>query len=225
MKKNGVPATLMDFAEKGIFVSIHQFCQETGKDRASVDKKLRLGMLKPIAGHNGNPAYRLRDMIDLVFYRDDKGRVDIDRLDPFRRKAHYSAEIDKLRMLKESGQLIPVAEVEAEQARIAKVLTQFLDTLPDILERDCGTTAQELAKIEKRIDACREDLYNAVKGEPDGAEQAVSVEAPTGTGKGSIRRATNRASKSRRQPKRDDARAARGTRKDVAQAKRKTGRN
>lgn len=186
VKRNGTAPKLLDFDTKGIFVSIHQFCQETGKDRATVDKKLRLGLLKPMKASGGNPVYRLRDLIDLVFYRDDQGRVDIDRLDPFRRKAHYSAELDKMKMMQQGGQLVPIYEVEQEQARIAKVVTQFLDTLPDILERDCGATPQMLAKIEQRIDAAREDLYKAAKGDNNGSEaddlqrSGAGEEAPRG---------------------------------------------
>jgi hypothetical protein len=177
----GRKGTSLDLETKGLWLSIHQFCQETGKDRASVDKKIRLGIITPIKGAKGQPLYKLRDLIDLTFYRDDAGKVDIDRLDPFRRKAHYSAELDKLKMLRESGQLIPASQVEAEQARVAKILTQFLDTLPDILERDCGASATLLQKIEQRIDSCREDLHRQIIGdEPEGEEQCnIVTSVPT----------------------------------------------
>jgi hypothetical protein len=156
----GVP----ELEQRGVWLSIHAFCQETGKDRQSVDKKVRLGIITPIKGPKGQALYKLHDLINLVFYRDDKGAVAIDRLAPMHRKAHYEAELAKQKMMQQATQLIPASEVEAELARVAKALTQFLDTLPDILERDCGLNSSVLQKIEGRIDACREDLHRHHRG-------------------------------------------------------------
>ena len=62
---------------------------------------------------------------------------------------------------------MPRIEVEQEMARLAKIVAQFFDTLPDRLERDTGMTPLILAKVERYLDEVREELYKAaISDEP-----------------------------------------------------------
>lgn len=88
-----------------------------------------------------------------------EGTIDPDRLRPFERHAHYKAETEKLKVETERGELIPRIEVEQEQARIAKIVAHGLETLPDVLERDCGLAPDVVARMERHIDAVRERMY------------------------------------------------------------------
>lgn len=85
--------------------------------------------------------------------------TDPDKLEPFKRKAHYQAELDKLKLQTERGELTPQIQTEEMLAHAFKILGHELETIPDILERDTGATAQQLAKIETIIDAAREQIY------------------------------------------------------------------
>lgn len=101
-----------------------------------------------------------------------EGAIDPDRLKPFERHAHYKAEKEKLAVEQERGELIPRIEVEQEQARIAKIVAHGLETLPDVLERDCALTPETVARMERHIDAVRERMYAELTEDDDGAVAA-----------------------------------------------------
>jgi hypothetical protein len=85
--------------------------------------------------------------------------VDPDKLEPFKRKAHYQAELDKLKLQTERGELTPRIQTEEMLAHAFKILGHELETIPDILERDTGATPQQLVKIEAIVDEAREQIY------------------------------------------------------------------
>jgi phage terminase Nu1 subunit (DNA packaging protein) len=93
--------------------------------------------------------------------------MDPDKLDPFQRKAHYQAEHEALKLQTERAELVPRIEVEQEMARIAKIIAQCFDTLPDRLERDCGMQPVAVAKVERCLDEVREELHRAVIEDED----------------------------------------------------------
>lgn len=117
----------------------------------------------------GRALFRLADSvrayvkyIQQTATRQDGTIADPEKLSPFLRKAHYAAERDKLKLRAEVGELIPHGDVEEGYAIIFKVVARFADTLPDIMERDCGCTSQQLAKIEERLDAMRNELQATI---------------------------------------------------------------
>ncbi len=59
-------------------------------------------------------------------------------MDAHERKAWYQSERERLKFEQETAQLIPASDVRREFAIWAKAVVQVLETLPDILERDCG---------------------------------------------------------------------------------------
>lgn len=93
-------------------------------------------------------------------------QVNPDQLEPFRRKAYYQAESEKMRLAEAAGELIARADVETAMAATAKVVARFMDVLPDALERDCGATAPMLAKVEELLDKTREDIYQELICQP-----------------------------------------------------------
>lgn len=96
-----------------------------------------------------------------------EGQIDPDKLKPFERHAHYKAEKEKLAVEQERGELIPRIEVEQEQARIAKIVAHGLETLPDVLERDCALAPEVVARMERHIDAVRERMYAELTEDED----------------------------------------------------------
>jgi hypothetical protein len=158
----------------GVNLSIRQFCEETSLDRDTTARKIKNAGLKPAGKRGGWPIYRLRDLLSSIYVTDEDGEFDPDKLDPFKRKAHYQAEHEKLSLQVQRSELLPRIAVEQEQARTTKIVARCFDTLPDIIERDCGVSPLIIAKIEQRLGMAREELYKEVI-EIDAEEDADSA--------------------------------------------------
>lgn len=91
-----------------------------------------------------------------------EGVADPEKLEPFKRRAYYQGELDKLNLARQRGDLIEAMDCEQQFAAVFKIVAEFFDTMPDVLERDCGLTAAQVLKVEKRLDQAREDLYLAI---------------------------------------------------------------
>jgi hypothetical protein len=151
----------------GIHCSLRQIAEETQLDRDTVQRRIAAANVIPSGKRGGHPVYRLRDVLKAVMLKDEEGRTDPDKLEPYQRQAHYKAELDRLKLDQETRELIPRIEVEQEQARILRVMAQTLDTLPDLVERDCGATPAQVQRIERAVDECREALFTDLSDEDD----------------------------------------------------------
>lgn len=163
---------VVDFGQ-GLHVSVTQFAMEFSSTRETVTKRIADAKLKPTGKRSGHPVYRLKDLFKAV-YQSAAGGVDPDKLDPFQRKAHYQAEHEKLQLETERGQLVPAIEVEARYAEQFKIVAECLETLPDMLERDCGASPPMVAKCERQIDVLREEMYRKLTADSD-ADGTVRV--------------------------------------------------
>jgi hypothetical protein len=160
--------SVTELPASGIHCSLRQIAEETGLDRDTVQRRIAAANAVPSGKRGGHPVYRLRDVLKAVMLKDDDGQIDPDKLEPYQRQAHYKAELDRLKLDQETRELIPRIEVEQEQARILRVVAQTLDTLPDLVERDCGATAIQVQRIERAVDECREALFTDLSdGEGD----------------------------------------------------------
>lgn len=111
-----------------------------------------------------------------IQYLQNAGQVDTsdpDKLSPFQKRAHYQAELDKLKLEQERGELIPRIEVEQEMAGVLKLVAECFDTLPDLLERDCGLPAKVLVRVEEALDRTRGDLQARMMAADDDADSTV----------------------------------------------------
>lgn len=161
-------------SDLGIWLSLSSLASEFGAARETVRKRLEASGVQSSRARGGHPLYRLRDALAAWQNAPESG-FDPDRLDPFRRKAFYQSEHEKLTLQAARGELVPRIEVEQEQARTAKLVAQFFDTLPDVLERDCGASPLQLAKIEDALDRVREGLYRELVREVDQPITAIGV--------------------------------------------------
>lgn len=140
----------------GVQLSIAQLAVELGCSRETVRKRLAAAGVKPDGELRGNPTWRLRDALQAYLAAD--GQADPARLPPFQRKAHFLAAREEIRYLAECRELVSRVEMETELARIFKALALCLDTLPDILERDCRLSGEAIERVESRLDELRESL-------------------------------------------------------------------
>ncbi len=158
----------------GTHMSVRAFAIETSQDRETVTRRIQAAGIKPSGQRGGYPVYRLKDLLRACYVTTEGGELDPDRLPPFQRHAHYKAEREKLTVEEERGELITRIEVEQEQARIAKIVSHGLETLPDILERDCGLAPAMVLRVERQIDAIRDRMYTEMIGDEDGADVVPS---------------------------------------------------
>lgn len=167
-------AKVVPFAS-GVHLSIRAFADETSMDRATVVKRLAAANVQPSGKRGGHPVYRLRDLLQAAVVTTDEGDLDPDKLKPFERHAWYKAEREKLQLQVERGELLPSLHVEQRYASMFKLVSEMFDTLPDVLERDCGATPMQLAKIEQRVDEVREELYSHLVETADDDAGAAEV--------------------------------------------------
>lgn len=147
--------------------SIRSYCEEHGHDRDTVSRKLTEMGISPAGTERGNSVYRESDL-HLVACSGHDGAP----RDPHRRKSYFAAELDRIKLEKTCGELVPRVEVEEEYARLVKIMVQFLESLPDKMERDCGLGAAVVSKLEIWLDEARQDLYRAALND-DGNAPAV----------------------------------------------------
>ncbi len=79
-------------------------------------------------------------------------------MDAHERKAWYQSERERLKFEQETAQLIPASDVRREFAIWAKAVVQVLETLPDILERDCGLQPVAVSRVQSIIDDLRDQI-------------------------------------------------------------------
>ena len=69
----------------------------------------------------------------------------------------------KLYLVTDTGQLIPADEVAREFSLMAKAVVMVLETLPDVLERDCALTPSAVARVQSVIDDLRDQMAERVQ--------------------------------------------------------------
>jgi len=151
----------------GVLLSLRQFADESGRDRDTIGKRVKAAGLNPAGKRGGHPVYRLRDLLQAAYVTDDDGQMDPDRLDPFARHAFYKGEREKMQLQVERSELLSSLEVEQRFAAVFKAVADCLDTLPDLIERDCAATPMQVERIQTRLDEVREDLYERLNASED----------------------------------------------------------
>jgi len=149
----------------GCNLSISTLASEFGQTRETVRKRLIDCDVQPSAKRSGYPVFRLKDVLPALL--GGGNGQDPDTMDPYKRKAHYQGEHEKLKLQVERRELIPRIETEQEMAAMLKITAECFDTLPDVMERDCGLTADTLARMEAHLDKARESLYLRLVAEDD----------------------------------------------------------
>ena len=160
---------------EGLHLSVGALAVEFGMKRETVIKRLANANAVPSGKRGAHNVYRLRDVWPALTNAAPNGELDPQKLDPYKRQAHYKAELDRLQLEQQTRELIPRIECEQEQARIMGIVAQMFDTLPDVIERDCGVSAEVVQRLERAIDECRETLHAELTSEDDGDELRVSA--------------------------------------------------
>ena len=145
-------------------LNINQIAELVGMHRQTVSQ--RVAGLTPAIGSNSKlKLYALSDLIKIGLA--EKMTGDVDSLSPVERRAFWQAENEK----RDTGELVPAFEVAQEMSFLAKAVVQSLDTLPDILERDCGLTPSQLTRVIQVIDDVKSQMSSHIQTGDDKSEE------------------------------------------------------
>jgi len=160
----------MDNELKNLRLNINQIAAITDLHRQTVAS--RLTNVEPAPGSNARlKLYSVLDILKELLSRTTASElVDVDNMLPPDRKAWFQSERERLKFQQETNELIPAAEVSREFSSMAKAVVQVLETLPDILERDCAMTPSAVVRVQKVIDDLRDRIALKVE-QADSPEQ------------------------------------------------------
>ena len=144
----------------GIRLSLSALSREFGVARETVGKRLASAGVQPDGERKGYPVYRLGPSCRALLQAEMTAAGKVDNpsdLPPMERRAWYQSERERVHLEKEQQHLVPAEDVREQLALVLKITGQFLDTLPDVLERDCRLPPDAIAVVEQRIDLARSD--------------------------------------------------------------------
>lgn len=149
----------MDQELSTLKLNINQLAGITGVHRQTVAARLK--HIEPALGSNNKlKLYLITDVLTElmkpVVASSAEDMIPSDRL------AHWKAENERLKFEQDTGQLIPADEVAREFSVMGKAVVQVLETLPDILERDCALNPAAVSRVQSVIDDLRDQIAQRV---------------------------------------------------------------
>lgn len=101
-------------------------------------------------------------LISLLSRSPEPTQTDVSKMEPQDRKAWFQSERERLKFEQETMQLIPASDVARDYAAIIKSVVQVLETLPDILERDCALSPMAVNRVQDIIDDLRDQMAQKI---------------------------------------------------------------
>ncbi|QKN82196.1 DUF1441 family protein [Scandinavium goeteborgense] len=158
----------MDNELKGLKLNVSQLAALSGVHRQTVAARLK--NVSTSGGHESNlKLYGITDILAELMKM--PAPIAEGEMEPQDRKAWYQSERERLKFEQEVGELIPASEVAREFASMAKAMVQVLETLPDILERDCGLTPDTVSRVQAIIDDLRDEIARRVTSDEKAEEE------------------------------------------------------
>jgi AraC-like DNA-binding protein len=151
----------------GVRLTISAYAREFGVSRDTVTRRFEAAGISPVGlNDKGYPVYKLVDaaksILGVMTERASWDDVDPARLHPSERAQLAKAKLDETRNKLENlkvesaeGDLVSVHECREEMALMKNAFVQALDTLPDVLERDCGLDPDQVTRVEQICDQTR----------------------------------------------------------------------
>lgn len=139
-------------------VNVTQLSDLVGMNRNMVARRLRETVMDGGNGENLKQ-YELGKALRVLILPSVQENGE---MSPQDRRAWYQSENERLKFEKEERELIPADEVAREFSVLAKAVVQVLETLPDILERDCSLTPSAVSRVQDVIDDLRDEMSRKV---------------------------------------------------------------
>jgi hypothetical protein len=157
-------ATVFDLKERQNLCSITRGAAICGVSRETVRKRISdAGLLPANEDENGNPLYRIADLVCCVAgagrTKQQANVIDPAALPASERNAWYQSESRRLDLAERARQLVPVADVRAEIGASYAEFARFLETLPDVLERDASLNLEQVEAMHEALRNERQRLY------------------------------------------------------------------
>lgn len=135
-----------------------------GCSRETVRKRLIAGGVQPVDEVSGNPVYPL--VPSLLAMREGDRQIgdvvltpeDASKLPPAERKAWFASERDRILVARDLGTMVDAQDARAEMASLVKILAAACDSIPDDLERELRLPPSQVALIEAKLDALRDQI-------------------------------------------------------------------
>lgn len=140
-------------------LNINQLAGITGVHRQTVAARLK--NVGPAPGSNAKlKLFQITDILTELMAPTVSG--ELEKMSPSDRLAHWKAENERIKFEQETGQLIPADEVAREFSLMAKAIVMVLETLSDVLERDCALSPAAVSRVQSVIDDLRDQMAQKV---------------------------------------------------------------
>ncbi|EPK1677294.1 TPA: DUF1441 family protein [Raoultella ornithinolytica] len=150
----------MDQEIAALKLNINQLAGITGVHRQTVAARLK--NVAPATGSNSKlKLYLVTDILSELMIP-TVSTASVEEMDPSDRLSHWKAENERLKFEVDTKQLIPAEDVAREFSLMAKAVVMVLETLPDILERDCALTPVAVSRVQSVIDDLRDQVAQKV---------------------------------------------------------------
>lgn len=143
-----------DVTPDDVLLSIRSAAEVVGIDRVVLRRLLRDRDVGPSAWRGEHPLWSARDLWWALV---SNGSSSPDDLSPRERKAHYSAQILRMKHEEQCARLVPATDVAETRARIARLMNRMLDEALSNLAA-CGATPHMVERIRLHFSQCRELL-------------------------------------------------------------------
>lgn len=148
-------ATVTKQAE-GLTFSLSSLAREFGIARETVAKRLAAANVHPVTTKKNHAVYQIRSAAIAILQIEEQEVVsDPNLMLPKERLDWFKSETERLKYEKETGISVATEDARLEMANIVQLVTKTLDTIPDVLERDCRLPADSVLKVEGVIDSLR----------------------------------------------------------------------
>lgn len=104
------------------------------------------------------------------------GKFDPTRLPPLARRAWFSSEESRLKLMEKQKDLIPSRHHYAVVSQIFKIIVATTDSIPDILERDFNISPEGCGRIRDMLDEARQEMSTTIKGKLNSMEDDITEE-------------------------------------------------
>ncbi len=142
--------------------SVSKLAEGFNLDRRTVTKRLKSAGIECVRKDGRAELYELSVAARALFEPNVTAQVNElqnpEVMLPKDRKDWFQSENERLKFELAEGQLCEVDDVARQMALMAKAVVQVLETLPDVLERDCGLQPKQVARVQSSIDDLRDQL-------------------------------------------------------------------
>lgn len=151
--------------EEKDLVTINRFASWVGGDATSIKNRVVAASFDVVLERAGHKFYRVADLFRAYGTENQ-----------FQRRARVQADEIELRIAESKGDLLRHTEHVMALAAVCKLTAEMCDTLPDVIERDCGAPPAIIVRLEQICDDVRKGLADRMV--ELSRQQATEVPAP-----------------------------------------------